>query len=65
MKKPKVILLVVIAAALAATAASWKWHGHTPMSSSPQYKIAGWTWGDSAVLVSGRSQGQNADNNAQ
>ncbi len=55
--KVKLLVVLVIAAAFAATGGSWKWampsHG-SPHGSAP-YKIAGWTWGDGPS--SGQEQG--------
>lgn len=47
--KGKLFVLLVIAAAIAATGAGWKWHPHHGPQASAPYEIAGWTWGDRAV----------------
>ena len=45
--KLKLILLIAVAGAIAATGAGWKWHHQSPHSQGVE-KIAGWTWGDNA-----------------
>ena len=46
----RAIVLLVVAAALAAGGAGWKWQ-HS--GSKGNYRIAGWTWGDDAARWSG------------
>jgi hypothetical protein len=47
----RAIVLLVVAAALAAGGAGWKWQ-HSG-NSKGNYRIAGWTWGDDAARWSG------------
>jgi hypothetical protein len=54
--KVKLLVVLVIAAAIAATGGSWKWSMPSHVSpdepsyvspdESGQYNITGWTWGD-------------------
>ena len=48
----RAIVLLVVAAALAAGGAGWKWQ-HSGNNSKGNYRIAGWTWGDDAARWSG------------
>jgi hypothetical protein len=43
--KLKMIVAIVLAAAIAALGAGWKWHH------GGGAKIAGWTWGDGAAMT--------------
>jgi len=45
----KIVVMLAIAAVLAAAGAraSWKWSSSVRHANAP-YKIAGWSWGDSA-----------------
>jgi hypothetical protein len=46
--KVKLLVVLVIAAAIAATGGSWKWSmpSHVSPPESGQYNLDGWTWGD-------------------
>jgi hypothetical protein len=49
MLKLKLVMLIVIASAIAAVGAGWKWHFQRVPAASTSYRIAGWTWGDGGV----------------
>jgi hypothetical protein len=53
--KAKIAVLVVLAAAVAAGGASWKWRGKVVKANAP-YKVAGWSWGNQHVYWKGQDR---------
>jgi hypothetical protein len=47
--RTKIAILLIVTFAIAAVGAGWKWHFKS--STSSQYRIAGWTWGEDAVAL--------------
>jgi hypothetical protein len=47
--RTKIAILLIVAFAIAAVGAGWKWHGN--QRTQGQYRIAGWTWGEDAVAT--------------
>ena len=56
----KIAVVVVIAAALAAGGAAWKWRAPT-VKGNQSYKIAGWSWGSGHIRVTRHTEDDDLD----